>query len=49
VWPEALALRALIAVHRGELDSARADLARFDGAIASGSPGLVRSYGLCGS
>ena len=41
VWPEALALRALIAVHRGELDSARADLARFDGAIASGSPGLV--------
>lgn len=40
-WPEALALRALIEVHRGELDAARADLDRFDAALAAGTPCLV--------
>ena len=40
-WPEPFALRALIAVHRGQLDTARADLARFDAALAAGGPGSV--------
>ena len=41
VWPEPFALRALIAVHRGQLDSARADVARFDAAIAAGGSCFV--------
>ena len=41
VWPEAFALRALIAVHRGQLDSARADVAGFDAAIAAGGSCFV--------
>ena len=41
IWPEPLALRALIAVHRGQLDSARADLGRFDAAIAAGGSSFV--------
>ena len=40
-WPEPFALRALIAVHRGQLDTARADLARFDAALAAGGRGSV--------
>lgn len=41
IWPEPLALRALIAVHRGQLDGARDDLSRFDAALAAGGPCLV--------
>lgn len=41
IWPEPLALRALIAVHRGQLDSAREDLACFDAAIAAGGSCFV--------
>ena len=41
VWPEALALRALISVHRGDLDAARSDIDRFDAAVAAGTPCLV--------
>jgi DNA-binding CsgD family transcriptional regulator len=41
LWPEPFALRALIAVHRGQLDSARADLDRFDAALASGGSCFV--------
>ena len=41
VWPEPIALRALIAVHRGEPGGARADLDRYDAAIAAGGPVLV--------
>ena len=41
VWPEALALRALIEVHRGDLDAARADIDRFDAALAAGTSTLV--------
>ena len=40
-WPEPFALRALIAVHRGQLDAAREDLSRFDAALAAGGPGAV--------
>lgn len=41
LWPEPFALRALIAVHRDQLDTARADLARFDAALAAGGPGFM--------
>jgi DNA-binding NarL/FixJ family response regulator len=41
LWPEPLALRALIAVHRGQLAAARSDLDRFDAAIAAGGSCLV--------
>ena len=41
VWPEPLALRALIAVHRGQLSAAQADLDRFDAAITAGGSCLV--------
>ena len=41
VWPESLALRALIAVHRGQMEAARADLGRFDAAIAVGGSCFV--------
>jgi hypothetical protein len=30
IWPEPLALRALIKIHRGELSAAQADLDRFE-------------------
>jgi DNA-binding CsgD family transcriptional regulator/tetratricopeptide (TPR) repeat protein len=41
LWPEPLALRALIAVHRGQLDTGRADLDCYDAAVAAGGPVLV--------
>jgi len=41
VWPEPFALLGLIAVHRGQLDSARADLGRFDAAMAAGGSCFV--------
>lgn len=41
LWPEPFALRALIAVHRGQLDCARADLGRFDAAMAAGGSCFV--------
>lgn len=44
MWPESLALRALIAVHRGELDRAQEDLGRFDAAIAAGGSCLVLDH-----
>lgn len=40
-WPEALALRALIRVHRGDLKAAWDDIGRFDAALAAGTPCLV--------
>lgn len=44
LWPEALALHALIAVHRGDLDTAQADLDRFDATVAAGTPCLVLDH-----
>jgi tetratricopeptide (TPR) repeat protein len=41
VWPEPLALRALIRVHRGEVDVAQEDLDRFEALVAAGAPVLV--------
>ena len=41
IWPEPLALRALIKIHRGELGAAQADLDQFDACVAAGAPVLV--------
>ena len=41
IWPEPLALRALIKIHRGELSAAQADLDRFDACVTAGAPVLV--------
>ena len=41
VWPEPLALRALIRVHRGEVSAAQEDLDRFESLVAAGAPVLV--------
>jgi DNA-binding CsgD family transcriptional regulator len=37
VWPDTLVLRALIALHRGQVAQAREDLRLFDDALASGA------------
>src|SRR5580700_8973397 len=41
VWPEPLALRALIRIHRGEVSAAQEDLDRFDALVAADAPVLV--------
>jgi hypothetical protein len=41
VWPEPLALRALIRIHRGEVGAAQEDLDRFEALVAAGAPVLV--------
>jgi hypothetical protein len=41
VWPEPFALRALIRIHRGEVDVAQEDLDRFEALVAAGAPVLV--------
>lgn len=44
LWPEAVALHALMSVHRGDLDAAQADLDRFDAAVAAGTPCFVLDH-----
>jgi DNA-binding CsgD family transcriptional regulator len=44
VWPEPLALRALIRIHRGEVSAAQADLDLYDASVAAGAPVLVLDH-----